>query len=86
MFPTPPSTSKAGQTLQESVMKRRVEPNHLPADAPDKPFFMYWALGASHGPHQVPKEWADKYQRHHRQDDDQIFEEVTNCLHPANGK
>ena len=29
--------------------------------APDKPFLMYWASGASHGPHQVPKEWADKY-------------------------
>ena len=34
-FPTPPSASKAGQTLQESVMKRRVEPDHLPADAPN---------------------------------------------------
>ncbi len=31
------------------------------AFAPDKPFFMYWAPGASHGPHQVAKEWADKY-------------------------
>jgi len=29
--------------------------------ASDKPFLMYWASGASHGPHQVPKEWADKY-------------------------
>lgn len=29
--------------------------------APDKPFFMYWASGASHGPHHVPKQWADKY-------------------------
>ena len=29
--------------------------------SPDKPFLMYWASGASHGPHQVPKEWADKY-------------------------
>ena len=29
--------------------------------APDKPFFMYWASGAAHGPHHVPKEWADKY-------------------------
>jgi arylsulfatase len=29
--------------------------------APKKPFFMYWASGASHGPHQVPKEWVDKY-------------------------
>jgi arylsulfatase len=32
------------------------------AYAPDKPFFMYWAPGASHGPHQVMKAWADKYQ------------------------
>jgi arylsulfatase len=31
------------------------------AFAPDKPFFMYWAPGATHGPHQVPKEWSDKY-------------------------
>ncbi|MBK7973720.1 MAG: arylsulfatase [Deltaproteobacteria bacterium] len=29
--------------------------------APEKPFFLYWAPGASHGPHQVMKEWADKY-------------------------
>ena len=28
---------------------------------PDKPFFMYWASGAIHGPHHVMKEWADKY-------------------------
>ena len=34
--------------------------NHK-AFAPDKPFFMYWASGASHGPHQIMKEWADKY-------------------------
>ena len=29
--------------------------------APDKPFFMYWAPGAVHGPHQVNAQWADKY-------------------------
>jgi arylsulfatase len=29
---------------------------------PDKPFFMYFAPGATHAPHQVPKEWIDKYQ------------------------
>ena len=28
---------------------------------PDKPFFMYFATGATHAPHQVPKVWADKY-------------------------
>lgn len=31
------------------------------AQAPDKPFLMYWAPGAVHGPHQVSGEWADKY-------------------------
>lgn len=29
--------------------------------SPDEPFFMYWAPGAVHGPHQVASEWADKY-------------------------
>jgi len=28
---------------------------------PDKPFFIYFAPGAVHGPHQVAKKWADKY-------------------------
>ncbi len=29
--------------------------------APDKPFFVYFAPGATHAPHHVPKEWIDKY-------------------------
>ncbi len=28
---------------------------------PDKPFFMYFAPGATHAPHHVGKEWADRY-------------------------
>ena len=28
---------------------------------PDKPFMMYFAPGATHAPHHVPKEWSDKY-------------------------
>lgn len=31
------------------------------AFSPDKPFFMYWAPGAAHGPHHIMKEWADKF-------------------------
>ena len=34
---------------------------HHRSYAPDKPFLMYWAPGAGHGPHQIFKEWADKY-------------------------
>ncbi len=29
--------------------------------SPDKPFFMYYAPGATHAPHHVPKEWIEKY-------------------------
>ena len=28
---------------------------------PDKPFFIYYAPGATHAPHHVPIEWSDKY-------------------------
>ena len=28
---------------------------------PAKPFFVYWAPGATHAPHQVPQEWIEKY-------------------------
>jgi arylsulfatase len=28
---------------------------------PEKPFYMYFATGATHAPHHVPKEWIDKY-------------------------
>lgn len=28
---------------------------------PDKPFFVYFAPGATHAPHHVPEEWAAKY-------------------------
>jgi len=29
--------------------------------SPDKPFFLYYAPGATHAPHHVPKAWAEKY-------------------------
>jgi arylsulfatase len=29
--------------------------------APDRPFFLYVAPGATHAPHQAPKEWIDKF-------------------------
>jgi len=28
---------------------------------PDKPFYVYFATGATHAPHHVPKEWIEKY-------------------------
>ena len=28
---------------------------------PDKPFYLHFCPGATHAPHHVPKEWADRY-------------------------
>ena len=43
---------------------------------PDKPFFIYFAPGACHAPHHVPKEWADKYRGQFDQGWDRVREET----------
>jgi arylsulfatase len=43
---------------------------------PDKPFFVYFAPGATHAPHHVPKEWADKYKGQFDQGWDKLREET----------
>ena len=43
---------------------------------PDKPFFVYYAPGAVHAPHHVPKEWADKYKGKFDQGWDRLREEI----------
>lgn len=44
--------------------------------APDKPFFMYYAPGATHAPHHVPEEWRDKYKGQFDQGWDKLREEI----------
>ena len=44
--------------------------------APDKPFFAYFAPGATHAPHHVPMEWADKYKGKFDQGWDKLREET----------
>jgi arylsulfatase len=59
----PPATPDEGYHLTEDLADRTIE---FIGDAkqvdPDKPFFTYFCPGACHAPHQVPKEWADKYE------------------------
>ena len=43
---------------------------------PDKPFFVYFAPGATHAPHHVPKEWADLYKGKFDQGWDKLREET----------
>jgi len=42
----------------------------------DRPFFAYFAPGATHTPHHVPKEWADRYKGRFDQGWDRVREET----------
>jgi arylsulfatase len=46
------------------------------AVAPDKPFFVYFAPGAAHAPHHVPKEWIARWEGKFDQGWDQLREET----------
>jgi arylsulfatase A-like enzyme len=58
----PPKSPEEGYHLSEDLADDAINwlRTHR-AIQPEKPFYMYWATGAIHGPHQVHKEWADKY-------------------------
>ncbi len=59
----PPKTPAEGYHLTEDLTDKcdRAGPDSRKRSLPDKPFFIYFAPGATHAPHQVPKEWIDKY-------------------------
>ena len=58
----PPATPEEGYHLTEDLADRACNwVRQQKALMPDKPFFVYFAPGATHAPHHVPKEWADKY-------------------------
>jgi arylsulfatase len=43
---------------------------------PDKPFFIYFAPGATHAPHHAPKDWISKYKGKFDQGWDKLREET----------
>ena len=58
----PAKTPEEGYHLTEDLADHAIEWIQTQrALTPEKPFFMYFAPGATHAPHHVPKEWADKY-------------------------
>src|SRR6202047_3666420 len=58
----PEKTPEEGYTLTEDLADRAITwVRQQKALMPDKPFFVYWAPGATHAPHHVAKEWSDKY-------------------------
>ena len=73
----PKKTPEEGYHLVEDMTdKARKWIGQQKALAPDKPFFVYFAPGATHAPHHVPKEWADKYKGKFDQGWDKLREET----------
>ena len=57
-----PARPEQGYHLTEDLANRAIAwVRQQKALMPDKPFFMYFAPGATHAPHHVPKEYIDKY-------------------------
>jgi arylsulfatase A-like enzyme len=58
----PEKTPEEGYHLTEDLADRAIDwVKTQKALAPGKPFFAYFAPGATHAPHHVPLEWADEY-------------------------
>jgi arylsulfatase len=57
-----PKTVEEGYHLDEDLADHAIKfvlDAHV--NAPDKPFFLYYAPGCAHAPHQVAQEWIEKY-------------------------
>jgi arylsulfatase len=58
----PPRTPEEGYHLTEDLVDKAIQ---FIADAkqiaPHKPFYLHFCPGATHAPHHVSKEWADRY-------------------------
>jgi arylsulfatase A-like enzyme len=73
----PKKTPEQGYHLVEDMTDKAMAwISQQKALAPDKPFFVYFAPGATHAPHHVPKEWADKYKGKFDQGWDKLREET----------
>jgi arylsulfatase A-like enzyme len=61
-YTSPPGRPEDGYHLTEDLadqaIKMVLEQKH---SAQQKPFFLYWALGATHAPHHVAPEWSESY-------------------------
>jgi len=71
-----PPGREGDYTLNEALADRAIEYIHRQKSVtPDRPFFIYYAPGATHAPHHVPKEWIDKFKGQFTQGWDKYREE-----------
>src|SRR3954470_9123218 len=58
----PPATPAEGYHLSVDLTDKAIEfIDDIKVIAPERPLFLYYALGAAHAPHHVPRAWADRY-------------------------
>jgi arylsulfatase A-like enzyme len=73
----PDKTPEQGYHFTEDITDRAIAwVREQKALMPDKPFFMYFAPGATHAPHHVPEEWSAKYKGKFDQGWDKLREEI----------
>jgi arylsulfatase A-like enzyme len=73
----PEKTPEEGYHLTEDLTDRAIDwIRQQKALMPDKPFFVYFAPGATHAPHHVPPEWSAKYRGRFDQGWDVLREEI----------
>ncbi len=72
----PDRSPEEGYHFTEDITNRAIDwIRQQKALMPDKPFFAYFAPGATHAPHHVPIEWSDKYKGKFDQGWDALREE-----------
>jgi arylsulfatase A-like enzyme len=73
----PDRTPEEGYHFTEDMTDRTIDwIRQQKALMADKPFFIYYAPGATHAPHHVPTDWSDKYKGRFDQGWDRVREET----------
>ena len=72
-----PEGREGNYTLNDALADRAIEfIRQQKSVTPDRPFFIYYAPGATHAPHHVPKEWIHKFKGQFSQGWDKYREET----------
>ncbi|KAA9153598.1 arylsulfatase [Amycolatopsis acidicola] len=74
----PPKTPEEGYHLTEDLVDHAIDfVSDQKSSAPDKPYFLYLALGTAHTPHQAPREYLERVRGRY----DQGWDEVRAARH-----
>lgn len=73
----PPATPQQGYHLTPDITNQAIGWVHTHESlAPEKPYFLYFATGALHTPHQAPQKWIDQYRGQFDRGWDQLNAEI----------